>query len=98
MIGLVNAAGTPVPARVQANERSVRGALEEQARNLAPILSGEQAASKVLHTAIEALEETEQDAKERAAPEGEQSDRFAQAELEAGTPTPEVGGQLDVTA
>ena len=61
-----------------------------------PVLSGEQAAQRVLQSAVQTIEFTASQA-ERSLPGGEQSDRFDQAELEANS-TCTLGGELDVTA
>ena len=98
MIGLVNAAGTPQQARAESVSKSVREQMDDQAKRLAPVLNGEQAASKVLQSAIDALHAMVMPEGERALPTGDQSDRFAQADLESGITPQTVGGNLDVTA
>jgi hypothetical protein len=97
MIGLVNSVGASTAARVESTTRSVRERVAEQPSNLAPILGSEQAAYKVLHLAVEALQNPEHAPPARAGPSAEESDRFAQAELESRTDSA-VGARLDVTA
>lgn len=96
MIGLVNAAGTPETSRVQSAHRTVVESVLEEGRKLIPLLTGEQAAQRVLQSAVQTIEFTASQA-ERGLPGGEQSDRFDQAELEANS-TRTLGRELDVTA
>jgi hypothetical protein len=96
MIGLVNSAGAPETSRVQSAHRTVVESVLEEGRKLIPILTGEQAAQRVLQSAVQTIEFTASQA-ERSLPGGEQSDRFDQAELEASS-TCTLGGELDVTA
>lgn len=98
MIGLVNAVGTQEIARTESVGRAARERVAEPQTGIAPILGAEAAAYHVLNTAIKALDELFEGAPERHAPSGEQSDRFAQAEMEKGTSTLSVGAHLDVTA
>lgn len=95
MIGLVNAVGAAQASRIQSTERSA-AVREEEPEKLAPVLSSEQAANYVLRTAVESIEFRESE-RQRGSPDGEQSDRAAQADLEA-KPTGALGIVLDVTA
>lgn len=96
MIGLVNAAGAPETSRVQSAQRTVAEPAPLAERKLAPILSNERAVERVIQSAVQAIEFVASQA-ERNLPEGEQSDRFDQAELEADS-TRTLGAGLDVTA
>jgi len=95
MVGLVNAAGTPETSRVQSVFTAALQAGETKG-GLLPIVNSQQAAERVLRSAVDTIEFTNGDVV-RPTPDGGQSDRFAQAELEAAT-TESVGKFLDVTA
>ena len=98
MIGLVNSAGATQTARAESVDRSVRERAVEQKNELAPLLAGESAAYRVLSSAIKAMKKMVPPSADRQAPTGEQSDRFAQAELEQGASTLTAGAHLDVVA
>jgi hypothetical protein len=102
MIGLVNAAGTPETSRVQSAYRDVVDSFLQNGGKIIPILNSEQAAVRVLQSAIQTISDTNSEA-QRGVPDGEQSDRFAQADLEQrgkldADPTQALGRDLDVTA
>ena len=96
MTGLVNAAGAPGPSRVQSTFKGSELAHESEREKLVPLLTGPQAAARVLRSAVETIEFAEA-APTRPVPEGEASDRFDQADQEAGV-TSTLGRDLDVTA
>ena len=97
MIGLVNSVGTAETSRTQAvRDSAVRNQIEDQQHKILPILNNEEAAQRILRTAINTIGLTDATA-ERNLPGGGQSDRFDQAELE-GTATGTLGQNLDVTA
>ena len=95
MIGLVNAAGVYQTSR----QRQAGPTVAEppnQAPDRAPILNSEQAANKVLLTAVEAIQFQDTQG-ERRVPSGDESGQLKQAELEART-TEGLGRNLDTTA
>ena len=96
MIGLVNATGAS-----DALHREVARKTNESAENGAPekttVLSSEQAANKVLKTAVESVLLQTQ-GPQRGAPSEQDSDRFQQADLEAAGAQGPLGRSLDVTA
>ena len=95
MIGLVNAAGMAEVARKQAVENGLR---EVVGGYFLPIeRTDETVGFRMLRSAIEQAQFSES-AGERAAPEGEESDRFAQVETEARDPTAHLGRFVDITA
>ena len=96
MIGLVNAAGAPETSRVQSASQRVVESSPKEGSKMVPILNNEQAAARVLQSAVQTIS-ISGDAAQRGLPDGEKSDRFDQAELEANTPQT-LGGGLDVTA
>ncbi len=96
MTGLVNAAGTPEPSRVQTAYRTSERARQAELEKNVPIVTGLQATERILQAAVETIKFAGADT-QRAVPNGEQSDRFDQADQEshaAGT----LGRNLDVTA
>jgi hypothetical protein len=95
MVGLVNAVGVTAASRELLTQRSATDRPTPEG-NLAPILSAEQAANKVLHKAVESMR-FQETARQRGSPTGEQSDQFQQADLES-RPTGALGTVLDVTA
>ncbi len=96
MIGLVNAAGAPESSRIQSVSSDKMRVPEAERSNVFPLLNNERAAQQVLRSAVNTIEFTAAGAA-REVPDGEQSDRFDQAELEAGS-SQTVGRFLDVTA
>ena len=101
MIGLVNAAGTPEISRVQSAFRRVVDDFLQEGGTIIPILNSEQAAVRVLQSAIQTISDTNSDA-QRGLPGSEQSDRFDQADREQqsrpeANPTQALGRELDVT-
>jgi len=95
MIGLVNAVGVVQASRAQSTEQSA-SVRTEGPEKLAPVLSSEQAANHVLRTAVESIK-FQETGSQRGSPDGEESDRAAQTDLEA-SPSGALGGVLDVTA
>ena len=96
MIGLVNAAGMPETSRIQSAVRGIVESVLKEGRKLIPILNNEQAAVRILQSAVQTISFTNSEA-QRGLPDGEQSDRFDQADLEA-DPTERLGRDLDVSA
>ena len=96
MTGLVNAAGAPGPSRVQSTFKGMELARESEREKLVPVLTGPHATARVLRSAVETIHFAEA-APMRPAPEGEASDRFDQADQEAGVAST-LGRDLDVTA
>ena len=94
MVGLVNAVGVTATSRQQSTERSATDRAAPEG-NLAPILSSEQAANKVLHKAVESMR-FQATSRQRGSPAGEQSGQFQQAELDS-SPNGVLGTVLDVT-
>lgn len=94
MIGLVNAIGVAESQRQQGFQRPAENS-ERAVTNRAPILTAEQAVNRVLHTAVEALE-FQQSNQQRKTPDSQESDRFAQADLDS-KPGGALGVALDVT-
>ena len=95
MIGLVNAAGMSDVARAQSAEL---GARQIVGGIFVPIeRSEESTAFRVLRSAIEQAEFSEASG-ERKTPDGEESDRFAQADVEAQDSTAHLGRVVDMTA
>lgn len=91
MIGLVNSAGAPEASRIQSTGKA--GVENGASKKLAPLLSDERAVKKVLDKAVESIRFASPDGK-RPLPDGNASDRFAQADTEAQTPS-NVGSILD---
>lgn len=96
MIGLINAAGASESSRVQSASSRVVESSPKGEGNMIPILNNEQAAARVLRSAVKTILFANGEAR-RGLPDGEQSDRFDQAELETNTPQ-KLGEGLDVTA
>lgn len=96
MIGLVNAAGAPETSRVQSANRDAAESFLKEGQKLIPILNNERAAERVLQSAVKTISFTTSEA-QRGLPGDGQSDRFDQADREAGS-TPTLGRTLDVTA
>ena len=95
MIGLVNSAGMSDVARAQATEQGMR---RVAGGIFVPIeRTDDTMGFRVLRSAIEQAEFRESSG-ERKAPEGEESDRFDQADVEARDPTMRLGRHVDVTA
>jgi len=95
MIGMVNAAGMSDVARAQSAElgaRRVVGGI------FLPVeRTDEPEGFRVLRSAIEQAEFSSASG-ERKLPDGEESDRFEQADVEAQDPTTCLGRTVDVTA
>ena len=95
MIGLVNAAGMSDVARAQATEKAAKGIV---GGIFVPIQrSDEGGGFRVLRSAIGRTEFSDSSG-ERKTPESEESDRFAQAEIETRDPTAHLGRFVDLTA
>lgn len=95
MIGLVNAAGMSDVARAQATEKAAKAVV---GGIFVPIQRSEEDGSfRMLRSAIEKAEFSDSSG-ERKTPEGEESDRFAQAETETRDPTAHLGRFVDMTA
>ena len=97
MIGLVNATGSPEASRAQsiADAGFKHGGGKKRTDQI-PLPSNEQAVEKVLDSAVEGIEFLGA-SEERELPGGDTSDRFAQADAEAGLPST-LGSVLDVQA
>jgi len=95
MIGLVNAAGMADVARTEVADRGVRGVV---GGIFLPIKrTDDMVGFRVLRSAIEQAEFYRSSGK-RKLPEGAESDRFDQAEVEAQDLTMQLGRYVDVTA
>ena len=95
MIGLVNAAGMSDLARVQAAEQAPRRVF---GGIFLPIQrSADMVGFRVLRSAIEHAEFS-RSSSERKTPDGEESDRFDRADVEAQEPAARLGRVVDVTA
>ena len=95
MIGLINSAGMSDLARgfaIQQATRRVPGGIFVPVQRTDDLLG-----FRVLRSAIERTEFSGSSA-ERKAPDGEDSDRFAQTESEARSPTAGPGQVVDTTA
>ena len=95
MVGLVNAIGTSETSRVQAELSAASRNRETEQGKLLPLLDSVRAAEKVLEEAVRTIEFAGSES-ERSVPNGEESDRFDQADQEAKL-TPPLGAHLDVT-
>jgi len=95
MVGLVNAVGSYQASRVQAQQREATEP-PVSGDHLAPILGAEEAASRVLSKAVEAVS-SRTETESRAVPNGDDTAQFKQAELESKS-DPNVGRFLDVVA
>lgn len=96
MIGLVNATGVSDALHREVS-RKTNELADKPAGQPPPILSNEQAANRVLETAVESIRLQTEDG-QRGLPGGEQSDRFSQADLETAASGTPLGAALDVTA
>ena len=95
MIGIVNAIGTSETSRVQAELSAASHNRQTEQGRLLPLLDSVRAAERVLEEAVRTIEFAGAEP-ERSVPDGQQSDRFDQADQEA-NPTPPLGAHLDVT-
>ena len=96
MVGLVNAAGTSEFSRVQSELSAAARTRSVERSEWSPLMGEADEPESVLDTAVQRLEFTTAGA-ERHLPEGEESDRFDQADQESHS-TAALGDQLDVTA
>ncbi len=98
MIGLVNAAGTPVPSKAQSVFQAAQLAHDSETKDPVLIVNSQQAVEQVLRSAVETIKFVKSQG-ERQLPDGDGSDRFDQADQEALVrETGGVGRVLDVTA
>ncbi|MHC4090142.1 MAG: hypothetical protein ACYSVY_07670 [Planctomycetota bacterium] len=98
MVGLVNAAGTAEFSRIQAELLAAARTRQAEQGKLVPLLDSVHAAERIVQIAVQTIEFAEAKAEaERHVPDGQESDRFDQAEQEANSAaTPSE--HLDVTA
>lgn len=93
MIGLVNATGVTDALHREVTRRSI-GAAEQTTR--ISVLPNELAANRVLTSAVESIQ-LQNDGAQRRVPDGNESDRFQQADAEAASTGGALGMALDVT-
>ena len=98
MIGQLKAVGTPVPSPRQSVFEAAQLAQDAETGPLLPIVNSQQAAERVLRSAVATIEFT-REAETRPLPNGDDSDRFSHADREQRTSLTEtVGTNVDVTA
>jgi len=97
MIGLINSAGSPEASRIQSTtDAGSKGKSGEKTGKRIPLPTNEQAVDQLLASAVQNVAFLAGD-RQRGAPGGDSSDRFAQADTEAKLSST-IGTALDVQA